>query len=99
MENYIFNPFHFVDKNETLLQLGDLVEVTKGSRKGGQYYFVFCIPQHRYGFFYWESYERIEKHIADGLISVDKMTQPFIVDVPNVDFYWTPKSKTEIVKI
>jgi hypothetical protein len=76
-----------------------LVEVIKGKHKGLQAYFVFCIPQHRYGFLYWESYERIEKHIADGSIPTYKIPQPFIVDYPNVDFYWTPKSKTEIIKI
>ena len=47
----------FVELNNglTLLvpntNLGDVVKVTKGKHKGNsEYVFVFCIPQHRFGF-------------------------------------------------
>ena len=45
------NPLHFTDQNNNTLTLGDVVKVTKGKHKGNaDYVFVFCIPQHRFGF-------------------------------------------------
>ena len=96
-----FNPLHFTDQNGTPLALGDTVKVTKGKNKGNStWIFVFCIPQHRFGFMINRFYHEFETNDKDGLYGEEKrVPEPFIVDYPNLDFYWTPKSKMEIAKI
>jgi hypothetical protein len=34
-----------------------------------------------------------------GNYDTNKMPEPFVIDVPSVDFYYTPKSQKEIVKL
>ena len=54
-----FKPLHFTDEHNTSIKLGDIVTVTKGSNKGATCIFVFCIPQHRFGFMFLRYYEKI----------------------------------------
>jgi len=99
MIDYNFEPLKFQDNNGINIKLGDLVEVIKGKNKGLQCYFVFCIPQHRFGFLYWESYEKYENYNKKGEYCYNKIPKEFIIDFPHLDFYYTPKSKQEIIKI
>ena len=92
--SYEFNPLHFTDCDGNQLNLGDDVTFTKGKLKGMDAIFVFCIPQHRYGFLYWETYE----HYSKGEFDHDIQPTPFVLDVPNLDAYYTPKSKMEVRK-
>jgi hypothetical protein len=94
-----FNPLHFEDQKGTQLQLGDLVTTTKGTHKGGSFVFVFCIPQHRFGFIYKRIYDNIVEGNAAGDFNCNIVPEPFVIDRPNLDFYYTPKSKKEIVKL
>ncbi len=99
MNDYNFEPLKFSDKNGNDLQLGDLVESVKGKYKGLQCYFVFCIPQHRFGFLYFESYDKYKKWNKEGQFDNNILPKEFIIDVPNVDFYYTPRTKQEIIKL
>jgi hypothetical protein len=95
-----FNPLHFTDQNGTQLQLGDTVTATKGKNKGGTYVFVFCIPQHRFGFYHARQFNFLKiTNAVPGNYDTNKMPEPFVIDVPSVDFYYTPKSQKEIVKL
>ena len=76
-----FNPLHFTDKNGNILQLGDKVKAT-GKFKNYELTFVFCIPQHRFGFI--ANYEQF--HLPERII------QPFVIDTPNLHFYYTPSN-------
>lgn len=73
----------FVDQNGTKIELGDVVECTKGRYKGEKFQFVFCIPQHRFGFIWCGNGERKWDNILDH---------------PDLKFYYTPRSVKEIVK-
>ena len=92
MEN--FNPLHFTDCDSNTLTLGDDVTAIKGKCKGMDMIFVFCIPQHRYGFLYWKRYE----HYSNNKFDHEIQPLPFVLDVPHIDMYYTPKSKMEIRK-
>jgi hypothetical protein len=76
-----FNPLHFTDKNGNILQLGDKVKAT-GKFKNYELTFVFCIPQHRFGFI--ANYEQFHLH--------ERIIQPFVIDTPNLHFYYTPSN-------
>ena len=78
-----FNPLEFTDQNGTQIELGDIVECTKGRYKGVHFQFVFCIPQHRFGFIWYND-------------KVGKWDN--ILDRPDLKFYYTPRSVKEIVK-
>ena len=94
------NPLRFSDQNDYPLFLGDTVTVTKGKNKGNAtYVFVFCIPQHRFGFLHKMIFDKIVENNNMGLYDKNIMPEPFVIDIPNLDFYWTPKSKTEILKM
>ena len=85
----MFDPLHFTDKNGEQIQLGDLV-VTKNN---DILVFVFCIPQHRFGFMFKDWYDTQQEWHG-----IDKIPEPFVVDFPNLLFYWTPKNKKHIEK-
>lgn len=91
------NPLHFEDKKGTSLSLGDAVTCTKGRYKGCTLTFVFCITQHRFGFI--NSFEEIVKHNKNGEYGHDILPEPFCIDIPSLDFYYTPKNKLDIIKI
>ena len=97
MENE-FNPLHFTDCDGTTISLGDNIISIKGKNRGLETIFVFCIPQHRFGFLYWESYEKIKNGKENGAYDHDIMPEAYILDIPNLDFYYTPKSRMEIRK-
>jgi hypothetical protein len=88
----LLNPLQFSDKNNTPLSLGDKVIGTKGKHNGLIYTFVFCIPQHRFGF--TNRYEEIVKH--NGSYGFYMLPEPFVVNIPSLDFYYTPKNKEEM---
>lgn len=94
-----FNPLHFTDQNEKLIRLGDIVTATKGKNKGGKFIFVFCIPQHRFGFLYFRSHQEFKKNNDEGLFDENRIPEPFVIDYPHVDFYYTPRTRQEISKI
>lgn len=95
-----FDPFLFTDQNNEPIQLGDVVYVTKGKYKGNTLWiFLFCIPQHRFGFLSKRFYDEMVSNNEEGLYGdLNRVPKPFMVDCPSLDFYWTPKSKMEIVK-
>lgn len=94
-----FNPLLFTDQNNYSITLGDTVNVTKGKNKGNAtYVFVFCIPQHRFGFLHKRLFDQMMENNSLGLYETNKFPEPFVIDTSNLDFYWTPKSKMEIVK-
>ena len=84
-----FNPLHFTDKNGNQLQLGDKVKVSSGRFKGYELTFVFCIPQHRYGF----------QARYDEFVISERVVEPFVLDYPNLHFYYTPSNVKIISKI
>ena len=93
------NPLHFTDQNNNTLTLGDVVKVTKGKYKGNaDYVFVFCIPQHRFGFIHKMIFDDKVANNNLGLYNSNIIPEPFVLDIPSLSFYWTPKSKMEIVK-
>jgi hypothetical protein len=94
-----FNPLHFTDQNGCPLTLGDTVRVTKGKNKSNiKWTFVFCIPQHRFGFIPEGYYESRVKANENNGYGWNRVPEAFVLDFPSLDFYWTPKSKMEIVK-
>ena len=95
-----FDPLLFTDQNNEPIQLGDVVYVTKGKYKGNTLWiFLFCIPQHRFGFLSKQFYDETVSNNEEGLYGdLNRVPKPFMVDCPSLDFYWTPKSKMEIVK-
>lgn len=88
--NNSFDPLLFTDKNGNRLQLGDKVKST-GKFKNYELVFVFCIPQHRYGFL--ADYEHYLENMPERII------QPFVIDTPNLHFYYTPSNVKLISKI
>lgn len=86
-----FNTLHFTDKNGNQLQLGDKVKVSSGKFKGYELTFVFCIPQHRYGF--QARYDEFVENLPE------KVVEPFVIDYPNLHFYYTPSNVKIISKI
>ena len=84
---------YFTDQQDTQIRLGDIVTVTKGPYKNAsvEWVFVFCIPQHRFGF--------LRKQLADKLARQNMFPEPYVTTYPNLNIYWTPRSKTEIIKL
>jgi len=93
-----FNPLHFTDQNNTEFKLGDIVKATKGKNKGATCIFVFCIPQHRFGFMYLKFYEKMMENNNQNLYDFNMFPEEFVTMDSNLQFYYTPKSKQEIVK-
>lgn len=96
-----FNPLHFTDKNGNHIQLGDTVNATRKRGSGKEvipHVFVFCIPQHRFGFIRKEEYDwMVETQAADDF-GRTVILEPYILDWSNLDFYYTPISRKTIVK-
>lgn len=94
------NFMRFIDQNGDTLNLGDIVNVTKGRFAGdAKWIFVFCIPQHRFGFVTKDSYDRRKKANDNGEYApINVVPEPFVLDYPHLNFYWTPKSSTTILK-
>jgi hypothetical protein len=84
---------YFTDQQDTQIQLGDIVTVTKGPYRSDktEWVFVFCIPQHRFGF--------LRKQLADLLTTDNHFPEPYVTTYPHLTIYWTPKSKKEIIKL
>ena len=90
----------FTDQNGTQIPLGNIVKATKGKNRGGTYVFVFCIPQHRFGFIYEDTYEEIVSNNEKGLYGeINMVPEPFVLNTPDLHFYWTPNSKKQIIMI
>jgi hypothetical protein len=91
-----FNPLHFTDQNNEQIQLGDLVKVTKGPNKGKTCIFVFCIPQHRFGFMYLRYYLQLVENNKNKLYDFNMFPEDFVTMDSNLQFYYTPKNKQTI---
>ena len=93
------NFLEFTDGKDDKLQLGDRVNVIKGKHKGtATYVFMFCIPQHRFGFLHERIFNQMVTNNEQELYDSNVFPEPFVIDTPNLDFYWTPRSKNEIVR-
>jgi hypothetical protein len=94
-----FNPLHFTDQNNEQIQLGDLVKVTKGPNKGAICIFVFCIPQHRFGFLYLKFYERLVENNNNKGYDFNMFPEDFVTMESNLQFYYTPKNRLTVSSI
>lgn len=95
-----FNPLHFTDNNGNQIQLGDVVNATRKRGSGKEvipHVFVFCIPQHRFGFIRKEEYDWMVEVEAQNGFDRTVLVEPFVLDWTNLDFYYTPISKKTIV--
>ena len=94
MEN--FDPLDFFTSDNHKLSLGDLVSIDNKKihpvNRGKEFIFVFCVSQHRFGFILKEYYDQL---IVDD---IERVPKPFVVTIPNLDFYWTPKLGLSDVK-
>jgi hypothetical protein len=97
--NMQFNPLHFTDQAGTEIQLGDKVTATKGKNKGATCIFLFCIPQHRFGFMYLKFYEKMMENNNQNLYGYNMFPEEFVTVDSNLQFYYTPKSQKEIIKL
>jgi hypothetical protein len=89
------NTLHFTDMDANTIQLGDVVSVEKSktrSLRQRQFVFVFCIPQHRYGFMDVEDYEWRRAANELGDFGFNREPERYVLDWPDLDFYWTPKN-------
>ena len=91
-----FNSLYFTDKDDKQLQLGDLVEVTKGTRKGAICIFVFCIPQHRFGFMYLKYYQKLVENNKNNGYGFNMFPEDFVTMDSNLQFYYTPTNRLTI---
>ena len=94
-----FNPLHFTDQNDSQIQLGDILTATKGSHKGAEFIFVFCIPQHRYGFMYLRYYNNLVENNKNNGYGFNMFPEEFVTMDSNLQFYYTPKNRQTIAKI
>ena len=92
-----FNPLHFTDKNGNQLQLGDFVKATKGRFKGYTLIFTFCVPQHRFGFIIDTAYNDIVEN--KDKFGRKVLVEDYALDIPNLQFYYTPSNVSIISKI
>ena len=89
------NTLHFTDMDGTEIQLGDVVSVEKSKiRRNLQrgFVFVFCIPQHRYGFMATDKYEWRRAANESGGFGFNREHAPYVLDWPDLDFYWKPRN-------
>ena len=91
-----FNPLNFTDQNNNEIKLGDIVTVTKGSNKGATCVFVFCIPQHRFGFMYSRYYDKLVENNKNNGYSFNMFPEEFVTMDSNLQFYYTPKNRQTI---
>jgi hypothetical protein len=94
-----FNPLHFTDQNNNQIELGDIVKVTKGSHKNALCVFVFCIPQHRYGFMYLRYFNKLVENNKNNLYDFNMFPEDFVTMDSNLQFYYTPKNVQTITSI
>jgi hypothetical protein len=92
---------NFVDRNNAQIQLGDIVKAVKGKNKSEhEYIFVFCIPQHRFGFVYKRFYDRLMENSKQGGYPFEMFPEPFVTVYQDLTFYYTPNNvkNIEIIK-
>lgn len=91
-----FNPIYFTDKDDKQIQLGDLVQITKGPYKGHVCIFVFCIPQHRFGFMFKQYYDKLVENNKNNGYGFDMFPEDFVTMDSNLQLYYTPKNRLTI---
>lgn len=87
---------NFTDKDSTPIKLGDIVDVTKGKHKGAEMIFLFCIPQHRFGFCYKRRYDNMMETNAENGFGFNMFPEEFITMDADLSMYYTPARKSEI---
>ena len=92
----IFDPLYFTDKNNQTIQLGDIVKAKIWRGEEREYVFVFSIPQHRFGCLEKERYD----HFVENKDNFDRIVllEPYVLDWPDLDLYYTPRSSKKIIK-
>lgn len=80
---------NFIDKTGDILHLGDLVE-----KDGIEYIFLFCVPQWRYGFLSTNHYGNLIKNNLKT--EKNLFLEKYHIDIPNLDFYYTPLNQKKI---
>lgn len=86
---------NFVDQNNNKIQLGDIVEVNKGKMskfKENKFIFLFCIPQHRFGFVFKSYYDKVMENNQNGGYDFEMFPEPFVTNMIDMQFYYTPKN-------
>jgi hypothetical protein len=84
---------NFVDKDNNKIRLGDIVKAVKGKHKSeSEYIFVFCIPQHRFGFVYKKFYDKLLENNEQGGYPFEMFPEPFVTMNPDLQFYYTPSN-------
>lgn len=82
------SPYQFFDKNQKEIKLGDIIEFTVGKYSGDEMIFLFCIPQHRFGFMF-------VRHVSMD----DLREQGYMTKTANLKIYYTPASSQTFVKV
>ena len=83
-----------VESNETPvnygtpIKLGDIVDVTKGKHKGAEMIFLFCIPQHRFGFCYKRRYDNMMETNAENGFGFNMFPEEFITMDADLSMYY-----------
>jgi hypothetical protein len=90
----VLDTIEFVDQNGNTIKLGDRVMATKGAHAGGTFEFIFCIPQHRFGFINIKYLQFLNAKNTAYARSI--FPAPGFIDQSKLDFYYTPRSIKEI---
>lgn len=87
---------NFTDKNGAPIKLGDIVEVTKGKHKNAEMIFLFCVPQHRFGFAYKKRYDNmVETNTVNGF-GFNMFPEEFVTMDADLSMYYTPARRLEV---